>query len=308
MLWPFGVGMLLGLVYYLGVQFGPDWPQSVVSWQHWLTRNRIVGQESNLLSRFWNLPATLFAEYVRYSIIGWAEGTYFALATAVLLWRRSFPDRFVIGAAVIAFVVFGMAFASPWHALDAFPMPVLLTAAGLYGGAGWMASGRWSRIAESLTPAALATVCAAPLLAGYLGLTGYYGWVNRGYDYWEYVRDLQRYTPPAAAILGEGSWWFGFVDQPYLWDEEFGMFRWQSVAEADALVETHLRDNNVSTVFLDENLGTDVDPGPYMDIHDVLRNYLDEQCRITGEVARTAYGVDLNGPGVKNTRVYHCGG
>ena len=43
-----------------------------------------------------------------------------------------------------------------------------------------------------------AAFCAAPLLAGYLGLTLYYWEVNRNYDYFAYVKELQSFTRPQS--------------------------------------------------------------------------------------------------------------
>ncbi len=53
----FGGGALLGLAYYILVQFGADWHTSMTHWQYWLTRGRIIGPEAGLLRRMLAVPS-----------------------------------------------------------------------------------------------------------------------------------------------------------------------------------------------------------------------------------------------------------
>ncbi len=256
------------------------------------------------------MPEVFFQLYARYSIIGWLEAGYFLINALILIKRRRQADLFVLGAAGLAFGVFGVAFATPWHTLDTLPMAVMAVAAGLNAGAERLAAminslkaHPWPKIDIGL----LAVLCAAPLLAGYVGLSFYYVYANRDYDYFGYVKNLQALVPPQAVILGEGTWWWGFINQPYWWDEELANTQPQTPAQAQKLVQDIMAERKITTIFRDENLGLEVQSyGSQSLMETALDQYLSEKCQVTGTVARIAYGIDFNGPGIKRTRIYEC--
>ncbi len=241
-------------------------------------------------------------------MIGWLEIAAFAVMAALVARRRSMSDVYVLVAAAVALSVYSLAFASPWHALDAVPMPTLIVAAGLMAGADRLYSAwppTWPRLLPSTTT--LAWLLAVPLLFGYLGLSGYYLWANRDYDYFAYVRDLQGLTSSQATILGEGTWWWGFTNQPYWWDEALEDKGGYTLDEARTIVESAMHARQITAVFMDENLGLMAQPSSNVAMRTALAEYVAAHCALRGTVTRIAYGIDMNGPGMKATRVYVCG-
>lgn len=303
----FGAGAVVGALYYLVAQFAPDWQTNLIHWQYWLTSTGHAGPKLNLIQRILSVPEAFWRYYVRYSVIGWLEVVYFGVAAGWLLIRRTLVDWYVLGAGAVALGLYAFAFASPWHVLDGLPMVVLGVAAATEGLGekllGWV---RQRTQLPNLRPELLMAVGVAPLLLGHIALLGYYGYASRTYDYFAYVQALRPLIPAEGVIFAEGTWWYGFTDQPFWWDDKLEEAKMQTLTDAQALVDKTLHDHAVKVILLDENLGPEVVPSANVVTRKALANYIAAHCALQGQVEKIAYGVDLGGPGTKQTKVYVC--
>lgn len=305
----FVLGAIVGVVYYGVVQFAPNWQANLAGWQYWLTATGHTGSQVSLIDRMLGVPEALWRYYVRYSVIGWIEAGYFGLTTLWLVRRHTRVDLYVLGAGAMAFGLFGFAFATPWHVLDGLPMAILAGSAGTWAMSEWLAKGLNVQLLgrlPRLTAGHWAALSVTPLLLGHGLLLGYYARANRDYDYASYVEAIQALVPPGGVILGEGTWWFGFTNRPYWWDGELAVANPDSIGEGQAIVKEVLAKHEITTVLLDENFGPEVQPGNNRFARMALNDYLSRHCALRGTVSRIGYGLDLNGPGVKQTMVYVC--
>lgn len=304
----FGLGALLGGLYYLGVQFLPDWPQALADWQNWLSLTGRIGSEAGVgwWQRLLQTPVTLFRFYVEYSRIGWLELTYFCVATFLLFRRRTLADIYLLVSTAVAFLIFALLFATGYHALDAVPGPILIVSAGLVPGVEFIGQTLAARWQKGISGTVLLGLVSLPLIGAYGGLSLFYWWTNRDYDYASYIQRLQLLVPPQASVLGQGSWWWGFTEQPYWWDETLETYDERTSSEAQTLVASTMQTHRIEAVLVDDNLGMEITQSPNSVTRMALTDYLTENCHLQGEVSQIGYGIDWGGPGVILTRVYLC--
>jgi hypothetical protein len=303
----FGAGTVIGGIGYLAVQLLPDIPGSIAKWQQWLIHADRIGTEANAgwATRL-NIGAILFEQYVRYSVIGWLEFAYFVVSAVWLIRRRMAEDSYILLGALVAFIIFAVLFAAYYHTTDGIPLPVLIIAAGLADISEDIRQRFTNTLPTWLSDPRLLALLAAPLMAAYIALSLYYWQANKDYDYLAYVGELQALTTREDSIVGDGIWWWGFMNQPYWWDGDLEKIYLDSPVDSTEVIHNLLQREDATVVFVDENLGSMPLPGQNELMLQALTNYLDDHCDLRGSVAQVGYGIDFGGPIVKETRVYRC--
>lgn len=306
------LGGLIGTFYWLLTRY----PYSTV--EEASTFLSILGMGTSGTTNIFSLLVGLFPIFLSHtyhlitvgllghSRLGVVEVISVAVGMVALGFRRQANDKNLLLWTVVLWLGLLYPPKGPHHLVDLACLFSLIVA----GGMAQIANRLSLRLSILNNKAQLLTVAlCAPLLLGQIIGNIVLGRNSQVINYDRYAKQLQVLVPKQASILGEGSWWWEFRDQPYTHDYYLVLIDWLKPGQsAKGILERVIAERQVNVILLDEKVSFFyLETHEFYDaIHSALVDYTQSRCHLAGIVADYSYGIEQGGPAIKRTSVFIC--
>ncbi|HLB46328.1 MAG TPA: glycosyltransferase family 39 protein [Anaerolineales bacterium] len=306
----FGTGAMVGIAAWLALWLLPDPAAAFLSWRHSGSLDPAATTASgmllpNLASQFLQWLSLVYVQETR---LGPFEGLIIAAAIVALILKRAPSDRVLLAwLGSLLFVLFIAPFKQTYHVTMIVPLTSLIIARGgeVVGSyIGKLSGGRWA-------VGAVKVLALCPLLLAYVAADVSLAWRSRELSYQAYATALRALIPPGKNVMGEAVWWFEFHDGIFTSDlypsNWYG--RRQRAPGPDVWMAEALANRQVEVVLLDGRFGSHwqeyLSPEQKL-LYDAYKKKVESACNYVGDVELPYYGLEQDGPGLKQTTVWQC--
>lgn len=307
----YSVGAAIGFGYWLIVHLLPDPSTAIIQWQslsegYFQTRIDL----SLLIAPLRSIPVYIMSGLLSYSRLSFLEAFYLMSSIiGLLILKREGSVRLLC-----AGVIFGLTYTyivsakALYHLVLFAPILSIVIAAGVKCVAEWIAEHISTTCRLNLQRTVLITIF-LPLATVYVVGDLVLAIRSNVLNYDQYSSQLQDLIPENKSILGEGTWWWTFHNQPFTADH---YLLWYSlghpIVSASDTIANVIRERNVQVILLDERISSFYLESGTGDIsfYEALSTYSEKYCQLNGIVELPFYGVEQGGPAVKRTQVFLC--